>query len=268
MNSGYWQLEVNGEDRDKTAFTAHHGPLRFIHMLFRLKKALGMFERVMDVMLATVKWRLALIYFGNFIIFSSLPSEYVKKCTSSTTALIGRRSHSQNRKMLVFPTLSTTLCTPSGPENWKVPYTTPTFYVRWRKWATWWNSDVFLVYVTLLVGSFRASLVLPTHLRKRFVRNSPKQLTILPTKRELRRSSYKSDKHHHLSYRRLATKADTSSISTLATNKLGHIFSRPARRTAESKRIFFKISYANRTFIQYYRAQTLRCRTGLLLLCL
>lgn len=38
-SGGYWQVEIDKHDRDKTAFTSHHGHYRFIHTPFGLYNA-------------------------------------------------------------------------------------------------------------------------------------------------------------------------------------------------------------------------------------
>lgn len=38
-NSGYWKIEIDPRDRDKTTFTSHHGLYRFVRMPLGLKNA-------------------------------------------------------------------------------------------------------------------------------------------------------------------------------------------------------------------------------------
>ena len=38
-NVGYWQIEIEEEDKDKTAFVTHHGLFRFKRMPFGLRNA-------------------------------------------------------------------------------------------------------------------------------------------------------------------------------------------------------------------------------------
>jgi hypothetical protein len=53
-NSGYWQLEVAEEDKDKTSFISHMGTYRFSRMAFGLVNAPATFQRSMDVLLTSV----------------------------------------------------------------------------------------------------------------------------------------------------------------------------------------------------------------------
>lgn len=47
MMSGYWQIEVDESDKQKTAFTAHKGLFEFYAIPFGLCNAAETFERLM-----------------------------------------------------------------------------------------------------------------------------------------------------------------------------------------------------------------------------
>ncbi|OWZ20922.1 reverse transcriptase [Phytophthora megakarya] len=51
LRSGYWQIRVAKEDRDKTAFTTKRGLYRFKRMSFGLTNAPATFQRLMNSML-------------------------------------------------------------------------------------------------------------------------------------------------------------------------------------------------------------------------
>jgi len=54
-NSGYWQILVAAEDREKTTFTSHTGLFRFLRLPFGLVNAPGAFQRALDVILSGLR---------------------------------------------------------------------------------------------------------------------------------------------------------------------------------------------------------------------
>lgn len=75
-NCGYWQIEIDENDRDKTAFVSHQGLYRFKRMPFGLRNAPGTFQRAADVILAKVKWTTALVYLDDVIVYSRTKEEH------------------------------------------------------------------------------------------------------------------------------------------------------------------------------------------------
>ena len=68
LNSGYWQVEVNEEDREKTAFASRQGLFEFKVMPFGLCNAPATFERLMEIVLAGLNWQVCLIYLDDVIV--------------------------------------------------------------------------------------------------------------------------------------------------------------------------------------------------------
>jgi len=77
-NSGYWQIPVAQEDRDKTAFISHVGSYQFLRMPFGLTNAPATFQRALDILLAGVKWQFCLVYLDDVIIFSKTEKEHIQ----------------------------------------------------------------------------------------------------------------------------------------------------------------------------------------------
>jgi len=72
--SGYWQVEVNPEDREKTAFCTHEGLFEFRVMPFGLCNAPATFQRLMDAVLAGLQWSSCLVYLDDIVIPGTLDS--------------------------------------------------------------------------------------------------------------------------------------------------------------------------------------------------
>ena len=66
--SGYWQVEVAEEDREKTAFATQSGLFEFKVMPFGLCNAPATFQRLMDLVLAGVQWSHCLVYLDDIIV--------------------------------------------------------------------------------------------------------------------------------------------------------------------------------------------------------
>ena len=66
--SGYWQVEVEETDRDKTAFCTTEGLFQFRVMPFGLGNAPETFQRLMDLTLAGLQWSQYLVYIDDVIV--------------------------------------------------------------------------------------------------------------------------------------------------------------------------------------------------------
>ena len=68
LRSGYWQVEVSPNDREKTAFCTQEGLFQFNVMPFGLCNAPATFQRLMDCVLAGLQWTSCLVYIDDIII--------------------------------------------------------------------------------------------------------------------------------------------------------------------------------------------------------
>ena len=68
VNAGYWQVEADEVDREKTAFTPRRGLFDFKTMLFGLFNAPATFERLMETVLAGLNWQICLIYIDDILV--------------------------------------------------------------------------------------------------------------------------------------------------------------------------------------------------------
>lgn len=79
LKSGYWQIKVDERDREKTAFITPDGLYKFQVMLFRLCSAPTTFQRLMDTVLADLKWHTCLVYLDDVIVFTPSFEEHLRR---------------------------------------------------------------------------------------------------------------------------------------------------------------------------------------------
>jgi hypothetical protein len=88
LRSGYWQIEINEPDKQKTAFQAGNlGFYEFNRMPFGLCNAPATFQRVMERCMGDLNLRDCLIYLDDVIIFSTSFSEHLKRLDAVFTHL-------------------------------------------------------------------------------------------------------------------------------------------------------------------------------------
>ena len=70
LASGYWQIEIEEEDKEKTAFICHLGLFEFNIMPFGLCNAPSTFQRMMDEVLEGTDWSVGKDYIDDIIVGS------------------------------------------------------------------------------------------------------------------------------------------------------------------------------------------------------
>ena len=66
--SGYWQVEVKPEDREKTAFITSEGLYEFNVLPFGLCNGPATFQHSMSTLLAGIQWHNCLLYIDDIIV--------------------------------------------------------------------------------------------------------------------------------------------------------------------------------------------------------
>ena len=79
LQSGYWQVDVDSQSRDKTAFSTPFGLYQFKRMPFGLTNAPATFQRLMAVVLRGLTPMMCLVYLDDIIVFSTTFQEHVER---------------------------------------------------------------------------------------------------------------------------------------------------------------------------------------------
>ena len=79
LQSGYWQVEVEKDDMERTEFTTGDGLWQFTVMPFGLCNAPATFERLMDEVLAGLPWEVCLVYLDDIIVHASEFEEAISR---------------------------------------------------------------------------------------------------------------------------------------------------------------------------------------------
>lgn len=78
LKSGYWQLKIRPEDKEKTAFSIGRGLWQFTVMPFGLCNAPATFERLMEKVLKGILSKKCLVYLDDIIIFGKTFNEMLE----------------------------------------------------------------------------------------------------------------------------------------------------------------------------------------------
>lgn len=79
LTSGYWQVELDEEARDKAAFVTRNGLWRWKVLPFGLTSAPSTFERLMEKVLRGLHWKTVLIYLDDIVIFSQTIEQHLER---------------------------------------------------------------------------------------------------------------------------------------------------------------------------------------------
>ena len=77
LRSGYWQIEMDADSKEKTAFITHNGLYEFNRLPFGLSSSAATFQRVMTHVLRGLEWDICLVYIDDLIIFSRSFEEHL-----------------------------------------------------------------------------------------------------------------------------------------------------------------------------------------------
>ena len=95
-NSGYWQITVATEDRDKTTLITHKGTFRHVPMQFGLWNAPATFQPALYI-LGRLRWKTSLIYLEDATVFSKNEKEPGRGCR-----VFSKRPYGDRTKLAVL----------------------------------------------------------------------------------------------------------------------------------------------------------------------
>ncbi len=75
---GFYNLELDPRDKEKTAFSTFEGHYQFVRMPMGFKNSPSVFQRLMTIVLSGCLGRYAFIYLDDLLVFSSTAEEHVK----------------------------------------------------------------------------------------------------------------------------------------------------------------------------------------------
>ena len=77
MKQGFWQLELDEESKEKTAFMTHRGQYEFNRLPYGLANSPATFNMVMNEVIRDLNWKSALVYVDDILIYSKNFEEHL-----------------------------------------------------------------------------------------------------------------------------------------------------------------------------------------------
>jgi hypothetical protein len=78
LASGYWQVAMHPNDREKTAFVTRYGTYEFNVMPFGLCNAPATFQRLMDRVYSKIAWKFVVVYLDDTVVYSRTFTDHLK----------------------------------------------------------------------------------------------------------------------------------------------------------------------------------------------
>lgn len=101
-NCRYWQIEIDKADKDKTAFTSHHGLAHLIRMIFGLHNTPGTFQCTWVVIWSGAKYQFVLVYLDDIVVCSTTSQQHIDHVCKVLLQLHGLRITLKLKKSKLF----------------------------------------------------------------------------------------------------------------------------------------------------------------------
>ena len=79
LSSGYWQVALDEDDKDKTSFIVRNGLYQWKVMPFGLTNAPATFERLMEKVMKGLQWEILLVYLDDIIVYGRTVEEEIQR---------------------------------------------------------------------------------------------------------------------------------------------------------------------------------------------
>ena len=120
MASGYWQIQVHPEDRDKTAFITKYGLFEFVRMPFGLTNAPSTFQRAINLVLRGLTWKAVLAFLDDVLVLGSNFEEHLQNLSEVFLRFRQHNLKLKPAKCLLFRTKAKFLGKIVGPNSIEV----------------------------------------------------------------------------------------------------------------------------------------------------
>lgn len=102
LESGFHQILIREQDREKTAFSINHAKFQFVRMPFGLKNAPSIFQRCVNDILSEYIGKFAYVYIDDVLIFSKSLKEHMQHISIVFKALNEANMKMSNEKSHFF----------------------------------------------------------------------------------------------------------------------------------------------------------------------
>ena len=102
LATGYWQVQMDKEHKEKTAFITRDGLFQFKVLPFGVANGPACFERLMETVLAGLQWKFCLVYLDDIIVYGATFEEHLMRLELVLQRLIDSGLKLKPKKCTLF----------------------------------------------------------------------------------------------------------------------------------------------------------------------